>query len=108
MKTSIEYSTRCEATIYENNGDSWTYNYEFKKVQDALDWAQYHLESRPISFEIDRIYISDSETGEILAICTPDDDESECDFDNPNYDTDWGYNEDMGFDPYMGCYSDDC
>ena len=22
--------------------------------------------------------------------------------------TDWGYNEDMGFDPYMGCYTDDC
>ena len=23
-------------------------------------------------------------------------------------DEDWGYNEDMGFDPYMGCYTDDC
>ena len=21
---------------------------------------------------------------------------------------DWGYDEDMGFDPYMGCYTDDC
>ena len=21
---------------------------------------------------------------------------------------DWDYNEDMGFDPYMGCYTDDC
>lgn len=21
---------------------------------------------------------------------------------------DWGYNEDMGYDPYMGCYTDDC
>lgn len=21
---------------------------------------------------------------------------------------DWGYNEDMGFDPYLGCYTDDC
>ena len=21
---------------------------------------------------------------------------------------DWNYNEDMGFDPYMGCYTDDC
>ena len=25
-----------------------------------------------------------------------------------DFDCDWGYNEDMGFDPYMGCYSDDC
>ena len=24
--------------------------------------------------------------------------------DDPN----WGYNEDMGYDPYMGCYTDDC
>ena len=23
-------------------------------------------------------------------------------------DPDWGYNEDMGFDPYLGCYTDDC
>ena len=21
---------------------------------------------------------------------------------------DWGYNEDMGFDPYLGCYTDEC
>ena len=21
---------------------------------------------------------------------------------------DWGYNEDCGFDPYMGCYTEDC
>ena len=25
-----------------------------------------------------------------------------------NPDEDWGYNEDMGFDPYLGCYTDDC
>ena len=23
-------------------------------------------------------------------------------------DEDWGYNEDMGFDLYLGCYTDDC
>ena len=23
-------------------------------------------------------------------------------------DCDWGYNEDCGFDPYLGCYTDDC
>lgn len=22
--------------------------------------------------------------------------------------SDWGYNEDTGYDPYMGCYTDDC
>ena len=23
-------------------------------------------------------------------------------------DPDWGFNEDCGYDPYMGCYTDDC
>ena len=27
---------------------------------------------------------------------------------DPDYDCDWGYNEDMGFDAYLGCYTDDC
>ena len=25
-----------------------------------------------------------------------------------DFNEDWGYNEDMGFDPYLGCYTDDC
>jgi hypothetical protein len=28
--------------------------------------------------------------------------------DEEDPDEDWGYNEDMGFDPYLGCYTDDC
>lgn len=36
----------------------------------------------------------DMETGEVVAEAADD--------------PDWGYNEDMGFDPYMGCYTDDC
>jgi len=27
---------------------------------------------------------------------------------DPDYDCDWGYNEDMGFDAYEGCYTWDC
>ena len=30
------------------------------------------------------------------------------DYNEEDYDYDWGYNEDEGFDPYMGCYSYDC
>lgn len=106
MKTTIEYATFCEATVYEKNGDSWSYNYTFKTLKDALDWADFQIEARPISFEIEKIYITDEETGELLASCTPDDESEE--IDNPNYDPDWGYNEDMGFDPYLGCCTDDC
>ena len=51
----------------------------------------------------------DSKTGELLLECkkgeagpTAVDDWD----DDP--DDDWGYNEDMGYDPYLGCYTDDC
>ena len=103
MKTIIEYATFCEATVYETNGDSWSYNYTFSNLREAEEWARFQIEVRPLNFEIDRIYITDSDTGEILLTCRPDDaedDEEPCD--------DWGYNEDMGFDPYIGCYTDDC
>ena len=44
----------------------------------------------------DAIFVTDMDTGEIV-----------CDLDlDP--DPDWGFNEDMGYDPYMGCYTDDC
>ena len=44
--------------------------------------------------------ICDAETGEVVATVLP-----EITFiDNGN----WGYNEDMGFDPYLGCYTNDC
>ena len=35
-------------------------------------------------------------------------DDVEVNFYEPEYDCDWDYNEDMGYDPYMGCYTDDC
>ena len=39
----------------------------------------------------------DIDTGEVVAEAAEE--EPDCD---------WGYNEDMGYDPYMGCYTDDC
>ena len=105
MNVEIMYATKCEATIYETNGDSWSFGSQFKTLKEALGWAEFQIDARPISFEIARIYITDCETGEILASCSPDD-VSPLD-DDEDY-GDWDYNEDMGFDPYMGCYSEDC
>lgn len=53
---------------------------------------------------VETVLVTDSNTGELIAECAPDPKISNED----DYDPDWGYNEDMGFDPYMGCYSDDC
>ena len=44
------------------------------------------------------VEVIDMDTGEVIA--------ERSDWDEP--DLDWGYNEDMGYDPYMGCYTDDC
>lgn len=42
------------------------------------------------------VIVVDMDTGEVVAeVAEP-------------YDPDWGYNEDMGYDPYMGCCTDDC
>ena len=40
----------------------------------------------------------DMDTGEVVAEAAEPD---------PDFE-DWGYNEDCGYDPYMGCYTDDC
>lgn len=43
------------------------------------------------------VVVLDMDTGEMVAETA-----------EPYDDPDWDYNEDMGYDPYMGCYSDDC
>ena len=62
---------------------------------------------------ISKITFIDTNTGELLLECSrtvagptaiADDDDDDDDYDPE----DWGYNEDMGYDPYLGCYTDDC
>lgn len=53
-----------------------------------------------VTYEEARELAAQREGRRIFEIWLEDDDSDEGD--------DWDYNEDMGFDPYMGCYSDDC
>ena len=47
------------------------------------------------------VVVLDMGTGEVVAeAAEPDDDPSDIEWDDHYYD--------MGFDPYMGCYTDDC
>lgn len=106
MICEITYSTRCQATIVDCLGDHWTYGNEFKTLQEAIDWVTFVIDDGVGLIQPDAIkgaFICDCNTGELLAECRPDDVEDS----NEDY-GDWDYNEDMGFDPYMGCYSDDC
>lgn len=43
------------------------------------------------------VLVLDLDTGEVVAEAAEPDD-----------DPDWDCDEDMGFDPYLGCYTDDC
>lgn len=49
----------------------------------------------------ENVFILNSQTGEVVWDAESEDDASD-------YDDDWGYNEDCGFDPYLGCFTDDC
>lgn len=72
MKTTIEYATKCCVTICETNGYTWLFENNFSNLQNAIDWAGFQIDVNPHNFEIKVIYISDSETGELLATCEPD------------------------------------
>lgn len=105
MKTILHYSEKM--TLYVHAlGLTATIDLGYKSLDDTLgyvdcifgDATMFHAES------VDSVHIINSDTGELIAECVPDSKTS----DENDYDPDWGYNEDMGFDPYMGCYSDDC
>ena len=107
MKVEITYGTHCKVTICEADGSHWEYGHIFHNLQDALEWAEFMIDSRPINFDIECAYITDEGTGELLAECKPDAESGPTEVEDYD-DYDWGYNEDMGYDPYQGCYTDDC
>lgn len=90
MKTTIEYSTKCCVTICETNDYTWLFENNFRNLQDAIDWAEFQIDVNPHNFEIKVVYISDSETGELLATCKPDkvSGPTAVDWENPNYNPD--------------------
>lgn len=108
MKTEIMYATECAINVHFNHDSEFafaTWREHFKTLAEAIFYAESIFDTQG---DAERIIIWDTNTGEILAECTPDPNYEESNFENENYDSDWGYNEDMGYDPYMGCYTDDC
>ena len=108
MKTEILYSTACTITIYfceDCDLASADFREKFKTLKDALNMAEFIFEHL-YRQTAERIVIWDSNTGEVLAECSPEVEAGPTEVSDDFYD--WGYNEDEGFDPYMGCYTDDC
>lgn len=66
-------------------------------LRECVDFIEYKMEQ---DTTITRGIICDWDTGEIVATIERDNEDFA--------DSDWNYSEDCGFDPYMGCYTDDC
>lgn len=110
MKTEIMYATTCKLTLYFSDSDfaSAEWRDEYKSLKDAMEMAKDIIDSRFYD-SVSEIIIWDTNTGEILAQCSPDSNKEEND-ESPYDEWDDGDRWDLecGFDPYMGCYTDDC
>lgn len=112
MKTTLHYSTFMTLYVYAC-GMTATIDLECKSLEDTLDFVQHIFNDDTFIHgeSVDMVHVIDSKTGELIAECEPD---REVDNDAESWPTpeeifdDWGYNEDMGYDPYLGCYTDDC
>lgn len=85
---------------YEGDGEGYT-------LKEGADFISANIED---SLSIVSADIIDAETGEIVAIIEKEDEDS-CDYEEePYFGHDWRDDEflEFGYDPYMGCYSDDC
>lgn len=102
MKVHIEHSASSYSITFHG---TISYDVEsFGSLDDALAFAEEEIDMRQ---QATFASIWDSNTGEVYATCSSDD-ESPTEEDDPDYDLDWGYNEDEGFDPYAGEYTWDC
>ena len=102
MKTTINYATSMTLRIF-SLGMVVTVDMGCKPLGEVLQFAEAIFNDQTFFHgdSIESIHVMDSNSGELIAECEP-----EKSFDDA-YD-DWVYNEDMGYDPYLGCYTDDC
>lgn len=99
MKTFFNIKTNSLGITFTDwDGDNYKYPHTFDALEDALECAEEALDEE-LQFKCATIF--DCVTNEVYATCEAEHcgDEDDCD---------WGYNEDMGYDPYLGCYTDDC
>jgi len=76
-------------------------------ITDRIDLGTAIEKAKELAknFEAEVVDIIDPNTAEVYVTVLnfPDEEEEE-----EEGDFDWGYNEDVGFDPYEGCYTYDC
>ena len=101
MKTTLHYSTFMTLSIHAL-GMVAELEIGCKPLEAVLKYVDAIFKDDTMFHSdcIEKVYVIDSKTGELIAECVPEKSSDD--------DGDWDFNEDMGFDPYMGCYSDDC
>lgn len=110
MKITLTYGSSFDLIITTLD-NVFTCEMEHCTLQNAVNYAEslFNDETCIHARAIVKVMICDSNTGEICAECEPSPfcvEAEECQ--EVSLDDDWDYNEDMGFDPYLGCYTDDC
>lgn len=102
MKIHIEhFATSYSITFHSGESEYDVEN--FSSLDAAIAYAQEEIDVR---CQATFATIWDANTGEVYASCSWDD-ESIPEEDHGAWD-DWNYNEDEGFDPYLGEYTWDC
>lgn len=102
MRVHIEhFATSYSITFHTEDSDYDVEN--FSSLDAALAYAEEEIDVRCQAIFAT---IWDSNTGEVYASCSWDD-ESTPEEDYGAWE-DWNYNEDEGFDPYLGEYTWDC
>jgi len=106
------YCEKMYFTFGLNDGTTLDSKIMTMTLDKAIEFVRSTLENAP---GMDEIVCCNAETGEVIFIARKHDDDCVEEIDDDPYDIewddhyydDWG-NEDMGFDPYLGCYTDDC
>ena len=103
MKIRYESGQICQVSVVDILDSRWTIGKDLM-IDNALECAKDIIEGRYIfrPSQVKRVHIIDEETGALLITCFPDDPKPiEEDYQE-------SFNEDCGFDPYLGCYTEDC
>ena len=104
MKVTLEYSTHMTLNVH-TLGMIATIDFGASTLENALDYVQSIFDDDTMFHgdTVGCVHITDSNTGELIAMC-----ERESTNDN-DYDAVDDYCDyEIGFDPYLGCYSEDC
>lgn len=107
MKTELTYSTKISAYITSVRGNVFQCDFfPYATLDECKRWAKNALDDNLMEIPaqlISKISFCDANTAELLMTCERDEEEAKAE--DP---LEWNFDEDLGFDPYLGEYTYDC